>query len=119
MLSLAKFCNERSSLPSGGVLYCVEQGREGNPPRAGCPRGNLRRTVSDLVEGAGLSVVVCEEAPEPYAYGTQRRNPKTRYIAAVVTPASPHFLHGLVDEDSDLLVDSAPPLLGIIPRVEG
>ena len=29
----------------------------GDPPRAGCPRQNLRRTVADLVEGAGLSVV--------------------------------------------------------------
>ncbi len=28
----------------------------GNPPRAGCPRQNLRRTVADLVH-AGLSVV--------------------------------------------------------------
>lgn len=28
----------------------------GDPPRAGCPRGNLRRTVEDLVR-AGLSVV--------------------------------------------------------------
>lgn len=33
----------------------------GNPPRAGCPRQNLRRTVEDLVK-AGLSVAVCEEA---------------------------------------------------------
>lgn len=32
----------------------------GNPPRAGCPRQNLRRTVADLVQ-AGLSVAVCEE----------------------------------------------------------
>ena len=32
----------------------------GTPPRAGCPRQNLRRTVADLVD-AGLSVVVCEE----------------------------------------------------------
>ena len=30
---------------------------EGNPPRAGCPIANLRRTLHDLVEGAGLSVV--------------------------------------------------------------
>jgi hypothetical protein len=33
---------------------------DGVPPRAGCPRQNLRRTVADLV-GAGLSVCVCEE----------------------------------------------------------
>eukprot|EP00889_Picochlorum_renovo_P007933 jgi/Picre1/34963/NNA_002429.t1 len=64
-----------------------------------CPRANLRRTVSDMVEGGGLSVVVCEEAPEPYNYGTMRRNPKQRYIAAIVTPAAPHFLHGMIDEE--------------------
>lgn len=94
-------------------------GRDGNPPRAGCPRMNLRRTVSDLVNNAGLSVVVCEEAPEPYSYGSLRKQPKQRYIAAVVTPAAPHFLHGLVDEDADIPVDSAPPLLGIAPSVGG
>lgn len=94
-------------------------GKDGNPPRAGCPRMNLRRTVSDLVNNAGLSVVVCEEAPEPYTYGSIRKQPKQRYIAAVVTPAAPHFLHGLVDEDTDIPVDSAPPLLGIVPSVGG
>lgn len=31
---------------------------QGDPPRAGCPISNLRRTVSDLVEQAGLSVVM-------------------------------------------------------------
>ncbi|DBA71803.1 TPA: hypothetical protein ACH3X2_010997 [Trebouxia sp. C0005] len=29
---------------------------QGDPPRAGCPVVNLRRTISDLVEQAGLSV---------------------------------------------------------------
>jgi hypothetical protein len=94
-------------------------GKEGNPPRAGCPRTNLRRTVSDLVEGGGLSVVVCEEAPEPYNYGTMRRNPKERYVAAIVTPAAPHFLHGMVDEEYNIPVEKTPPLLGISPTVGG
>jgi len=106
--------NEKTSL-----CMLLFQGKEGNPPRAGCPRANLRRTVADLVDGAGLSVVVCEEAPEPYSYGTARRGQKQRYVAAVVTPAAPHFLHGLVDEDADLAVESAPPLLGIVPTVGG
>ena len=97
----------------------VLQGKEGNPPRAGCPKGNLRRTVSDLVEGAGLSVVVCEEAPEPYSYGTSRKSPKQRYVAAVVTPAAPHFLHGMVDEEINIPVEQTPPLLGISPSVGG
>ena len=30
----------------------------GDPPRAGCPIGNLRCTLADLVEQAGLSVVI-------------------------------------------------------------
>lgn len=93
-------------------------GREGNPPKAGCPRVNLRRTVADLVQEAGLSVVVCEEVPEGYQYGA-KKPPKQRYVAAVVTPAAPHFVHGLIDEDADLILDSAPPLLGIAPRVGG
>lgn len=94
-------------------------GKEGNPPRAGCPRANLRRTVSDMVEGGGLSVVVCEEAPEPYTYGTMRRTPKERYVAAIVTPAAPHFLHGMVDEEINIPVEKTPPLLGISPAVGG
>lgn len=85
----------------------------------GCPRANLRRTVSDMVEGGGLSVVVCEEAPEPYNYGTMRRNPKQRYIAAIVTPAAPHFLHGMIDEEVNIPVEKTPPLLGISPTVGG
>ena len=33
-----------------------------------------------------------------------------------VTPASPHLLHGLVDEETDLLFDAAPPLLALVPQ---
>ncbi|KAL4438720.1 hypothetical protein ABPG77_006324 [Micractinium sp. CCAP 211/92] len=90
----------------------------GNPPRAGCPRQNLRRTVEDLVN-AGLSVAVCEETPEPYSYGTMRTKQKQRFVAQVVTPANPHLLHGLVDEDVDEHFDEAPPLLAVVPQVGG
>ncbi len=48
-------------------------------PRAGCPVANLRRTLDDLVRGAALSVVVAEEVPEAYSYGSRARkkeNPK-------------------------------------------
>ena len=62
-------------------------------PRAGCPASNLKRTLDDLVRGASLSVVVAEEAPEPYSYGTRARK-KERYIAGVVTPAQPHYFSG-------------------------
>lgn len=30
---------------------------QGNPPRAGCPVGNIRRTLQSLVQDANLSVV--------------------------------------------------------------
>lgn len=187
----------------------------GNPPRAGCPRQNLRRTVADLVQ-AGLSVAVCEEvrcagAPCPClllscwaacvlpcpamqlrmsapwyarlslntllpscadARGLRLRldahqaegavhcgrgermstapcrsvppPPPTRQpwpphalsrlaphsppasaclrlppIQPQVTPANPYLLHGLVDEDADLPIDAAPPLLALVPQVGG
>ena len=60
-------------------------------PRAGCPASNLKRTLDDLVRGASLSVVVAEEAPEGYSYGSRARK-KERYVAGVVTPAQPHYL---------------------------
>lgn len=40
-----------------------------------------------------------------------------RYIAQVVTPASPHLLYGLIDEDADVALDSTPPLLGVAEEV--
>ena len=35
----------------------------------------------------------------------------------MVTPATPHLLHGLVDEDADLPIDASPPLLALVPQV--
>jgi len=93
-------------------------GREGDTPRAGCPKGNIRRTVNDLVNGAGLSVVICEEVQAGYSYGSKTPR-KDRYIAEIVTPASPHYLGDMIDEDSDVVLDYAPPLLGIAPQVGG
>ena len=48
-----------------------------------------------------------------------RTRQKERYVAAVVTPATPHLLHGLVDEDADLPIDASPPLLALVPQVGG
>ena len=42
-----------------------------------------------------------------------------RYIAQVLTPATPHLLYGLIDEDADVPLDSAPPLLGVASEVGG
>lgn len=91
----------------------------GHPARAGFPVPNLRRTVTDLVQSAGLSVVVCEEAPENYSYGRMRSKAKDRYVAAVVSPASPHLMHGLLEQQVDVALEAAPPLIGIAPRVGG
>ncbi len=43
---------------------------QGDPPRAGCPVVNLRRTISDLVEQAGLSVVSSSSNRQILLYGT-------------------------------------------------
>lgn len=77
-------------------------------PRAGCPVANLSRTLSDLIS-AGFSCVVCEEAPVPYSYGA-RASRKERFVAGVVTPASPVYVHGLAD--GALSAAGAPDLVG-------
>jgi hypothetical protein len=87
-------------------------------PKAGCPAGNLRRTLADLVEGAGLSVAVIEEAPLPLAYG-RRARAKTRFLGGLVTPASPFYLgaalssSGVGDPAAAPLIVGAPPVLGV------
>ncbi|KAK9832926.1 hypothetical protein WJX74_001881 [Apatococcus lobatus] len=91
---------------------------QGNPPRAGCPIINLRKTLTDLVVEAGIPTVVCEEVPDEYTYG-QRKSQKTRFVAGVVTPAQPQYMHGLVDGAADVSLEDAAPLLGISASVGG
>ncbi|KAL0046056.1 hypothetical protein WJX82_001167 [Trebouxia sp. C0006] len=92
---------------------------QGDPPRAGCPVVNLRRTISDLVEQAGLSVVVCEEAPQGYNYGA-RTKMKNRFIGGVVTPAQPQYLYSMMEDRSDAHdFQESPPILGIAAVVGG
>lgn len=62
--------------------------------------------------------VVCEEAPDAHAYG-QRKSQKRRYVAGVVTPAQPEYMHGLVDGGPDVALDDAAPLLGVSASVGG
>ncbi len=62
--------------------------------------------------------VVCEETPEPYAYGS-RSKPKERYVGGIVTPASPNYVHGLVDITGAAPLATPPPLLGIAASVTG
>ena len=62
--------------------------------------------------------VVCEEVPDEYVYG-QRKAQKQRYIAGVVTPAQPHYMHGLVNGGTDLPLEDSAPLMGISASVGG
>ncbi|CAL8466240.1 g5776 [Coccomyxa elongata] len=90
----------------------------GNPPRAGCPAANIRRTLQCLVQEANLSVVVCEEAPEPRTYGTRTKQ-KQRFVAGIVTPAQPHYLYGLLDANMDPSLGGTPPVLAIATSAGG
>ncbi len=62
--------------------------------------------------------MVCEETPEPYAYGA-RSKPKERFLAGIVSPASPNYMYGLVDVPSAVPLVAPPPLLGIAASVAG
>lgn len=52
------------------------------------------------------SQAVCEESSNDYSYGSKKPR-KERYVAQVMTPASPHYLHGLID--SQQVAAAAPP----------
>ncbi|KAI8471333.1 MAG: hypothetical protein J3K34DRAFT_507122 [Monoraphidium minutum] len=69
-------------------------GAEGGAPRAGCPAASLRRTAAMLVE-QGLTVAVVEESEPP-----EGRGAKVRFLLAVLSPAQPHLLAGLVDDET-------------------
>ena len=54
---------------------------QGDPPRAGCPVVNLRRTISDLVEQAGLSVVSSTPANMHVLFYVHRSSQKCMLLA--------------------------------------
>ena len=63
----------------------------------------------DRLTHRGFAVVVCEEVPSMNPYG-QRAPPKERYVAAVITPASPQYVVGAADAGDDVAFDGdAPP----------
>ncbi|CAD7705187.1 unnamed protein product [Ostreobium quekettii] len=81
-------------------------------PKAGCPVVNIRKTLESLVQQAGFSAVVCEEAPAASQYG-RTTGKKDRYVSGVVTPSMPMYLHGLIDSVADELFNQAAPVLGV------
>lgn len=49
----------------------------------------------------------------PYSYGAKSTK-KQRFVAGVVTPASPNYVHGLVEDGAEsVTTDDIKPLLGV------
>lgn len=88
-------------------------------PKAGCPAVKIQETL-DRLTSRGFSCVVCEEAPTMNKYG-QPPPPKDRYIAAIVTPASPNYVKGAASmgEDVDFGDGGAPPVIGLASSALG
>ena len=88
-------------------------------PRAGCPLVKVQETL-DRLTSRGFSAVVCEEVPVMHRYGT-RAPPKERYVAAIITPASPQYVVGAADNGDDVEFDGAapPPVIGVASTAVG
>jgi len=87
--------------------------------KAGCPAVKIQETL-DRLTSRGYSVVVCEEVPVMAKYGAPSP-PKDRYIAAIVTPASPNYVKGAASagEDVDFGDGGAPPVIGLASSALG
>ena len=62
--------------------------------------------------------MIVQEVDEPVKYGA-RPNRKIRYIAGIITPASPTYVHKLVEEKGDASFVEAKPVLGLGASVRG
>ena len=77
-----------------------------------CVSANSRGVAIGLTFTACVQVI-CEEEANPYSYGV-KKSAKNRYVAGVVTPASPNYMYGLVDDASVMDDREIPqPMLGI------
>ena len=94
-------------------------GGAGAVPRAGCPLLKVQETL-DRLTSKGFACVVCEEVPVMNPYG-QRAPPKERYVAAIVTPASPQYVVGAADAGDDVAFDgdAPPPVVGVASGAVG
>ncbi|ODS23082.1 hypothetical protein AB835_10790 [Candidatus Endobugula sertula] len=92
------------------VEYCGlnRMGRRG--VRAGTPLTNIQKVLDDLTD-VGFSVVICEQADDSLKNGR-----KTRFIAEIVTPSSPVYIHGLAmnTSRSDTFFPDSPPEFGLV-----
>lgn len=62
--------------------------------------------------------VVCEEAEEPYRYGTINKG-KRRFESGIVSPASPHYVYGLINETQVLALATRRRSIAHRPRACG
>ena len=86
-------------------------------PRAGCPKQNVHAVLRDLT-GAGHACAVCEEVPQPYTYGARAKR-KQRFIAGVVTPASPEYVYNHAARAEDAEFRPVPPVFGVARTRQG
>ena len=63
--------------------------------------------------------MVCEEASDPIARAGMRSGRKNRYVAGIVTPAQPNYLHGMLEDSTDQMLQAAPPVIGVAASVGG
>jgi hypothetical protein len=124
------------------VEHCGLNGM-GQKARAGCPRGNVQQTLDGLT-GAGLTVAVYEEvegaaaAPSAgfnheKATSTARTKAKTktktktaaggglkqRYLAQVVSPSAPTYIHGATLDPESIEFRDASVFVGVQVSARG
>jgi hypothetical protein len=99
----------------------------GGKARAGCPIGNVKATLDDLT-AAGFRVAVFEEAQDTdasagaAATGGSKAKIKQRFLAQIVSDASPTYSYGSVlSSDADTLAMAPDPraYVGVLSRNAG
>jgi DNA mismatch repair ATPase MutS len=99
----------------------------GGKARAGCPIGNVKATLDDLTS-AGFRVAVFEEAQDTdasagaAATGGSKAKIKQRFLAQIVSDASPTYSYGSVlSSDADTLAMAPDPraYVGVLSRNAG
>jgi hypothetical protein len=95
----------------------------GSKAKAGCPIRNVQATIDGLTE-QGFSVAVYEEAADTNAGGSggSKSRIKNRFLAQIVSAASPTYLYDLLLLTGDSLASTATaarPFCGIISLSAG